>query len=185
MPTLYQLWNKRLLFEGSSPTSVITNAVGMSPSHAETKGDKLSGAGSTTFATMASTLNLCPSSPPAPTQTDGQPAKAEDAPKHPSYVFSGAYAPLIARLMEVTAAEGWNEAKLRKALGSDIPLSSTNPTKPDNRIRKALLVCFIGGITYAEVAALRCFAQSHDFRVIMVATSVIHREEFLKGAAEF
>lgn len=66
-----------------------------------------------------------------------------------SYVFSEAYTPLVCQILANVVNEGWNTTKLQKALGQHI--FCTNPTKPDNRIRKAILICFVGGVTFAEV----------------------------------
>lgn len=103
-----------------------------------------------------------------------------------SYVFSDAYIPLICRIVENTITEGWNEVKLKRIFGDSIPIFSTNPTasKPDNRIRKAIVICFIGGVTYAEIAALRLFAQNNDFRIIIVTTNIIQRSNFMQNLSE-
>uniref|UniRef100_A0A915CTY4 Vacuolar protein sorting-associated protein 33B n=1 Tax=Ditylenchus dipsaci TaxID=166011 RepID=A0A915CTY4_9BILA len=99
------------------------------------------------------------------------------------YVFSDAYVPLVCRIVEQTVSEG-QDLKLKKILGEQ-NVFCTNPTaaKPDNRIRKAILVCCVGGVTYAEVACLRAFAQNNDFRIIIVTTSIIHRESYLQNLA--
>lgn len=102
------------------------------------------------------------------------------------YVFSDAYIPLIAKLVELIVSEGWNEAKLRRIFGESASLYCSNPlgAKPDNRIRKAILVGFVGGCTYAEISSLRCFAQNSDFRIIIVTTNILQREEYLKSLAK-
>uniref|UniRef100_A0AC34QA90 Uncharacterized protein n=1 Tax=Panagrolaimus sp. JU765 TaxID=591449 RepID=A0AC34QA90_9BILA len=103
----------------------------------------------------------------------------------PNYVFSGAYVPLMVQLLATTMTDGWNQAKLSKLLGPDIPVNSTpNPTKLDNRIKKAILVVFIGGITYAEIASIRQFSHNNNFRIIILTSHVINREEFLKSFSE-
>lgn len=102
------------------------------------------------------------------------------------YVFSDAYVPLICRIVENTTTEGWNEIKLKRIFGDLIPVFCTNPSaaKPDNRIRKAIIVCFIGGVTFAEIAALRLFAQNSDFRIIIITTHIIQRTNFMQNIAE-
>lgn len=124
------------------------------------------------FAQSAKVLNLCP--------------KAGDKAAGCSYVFSDSYTPLVCRILELLVTEGWPTALLQKALGAEVPIVSNADgiPKPDNRIRKAILVCFLGGVCYAEVAALRRFAQDHSFRVIVLATHIIKREQFLKSFTE-
>lgn len=78
--------------------------------------------------------------------------------------------------------KGWEKDSLKRILGEKAVFCSNPEARPpDNRIRRAILVCFIGGVTYAEVASLRRFAQDYNFRLIMLATHVINREQFLKS----
>lgn len=100
----------------------------------------------------------------------------------PGYVFSDAYTPLVVRLLEALLAEGWAGAGVRRAL-PDTPLLCSDPAlpRPDNRIKTAILVCFPAGVSYAEIAALRRFAQDRSFRIIIMTSHVISRTEFLKN----
>ncbi|KAI6205865.1 AB hydrolase-1 domain-containing protein [Aphelenchoides besseyi] len=91
------------------------------------------------FSQMTKTLNLCP--------------KANDKSASCGYVFSDSYVPLVCRVLELLVTEGWPTSLLQKALGTEIPVvcNDTGIPKPDNRIRKAILVCCLGGVCYAEV----------------------------------
>ncbi|KAI6226925.1 hypothetical protein M3Y95_00672700 [Aphelenchoides besseyi] len=124
------------------------------------------------FSQMTKTLNLCP--------------KANDKSASCGYVFSDSYVPLVCRVLELLVTEGWPTSLLQKALGTEIPVvcNDTGIPKPDNRIRKAILVCCLGGVCYAEVAAIRRFAQDHSFRVIILATHIISRQKFIKSFTE-
>nr|CAD2193441.1 unnamed protein product [Meloidogyne enterolobii]CAD2208109.1 unnamed protein product [Meloidogyne enterolobii] len=102
------------------------------------------------------------------------------------YVFSNTYIPLISSIIDRIVTMGWDENYLKKVIGEDL-VFCTNPNAkaPDNRIRRALLVCFVGGVTFAEIASLRCFAQNCDFRLIILTTHIINRERSFKSYAGF
>uniref|UniRef100_A0A914H5A4 Trehalose-6-phosphate phosphatase helical bundle domain-containing protein n=1 Tax=Globodera rostochiensis TaxID=31243 RepID=A0A914H5A4_GLORO len=106
---------------------------------------------------------------------------AEKKRRNMAYVFSDAYIPLISHIVHGTVTNGWEETRLKRLFGEE-SVHCTNPEArpPDNRIRRAILVCFVGGVTYAEIASLRRFAQDHDFRLIMLTTHIINRKQFLQ-----
>ncbi|TKR81117.1 hypothetical protein L596_015051 [Steinernema carpocapsae] len=135
-----------------------------------------------TFGFIAKRLNLTPSAK----SNNANDANAK-APSKMNYVFSGAYTPMCCQLVADTVANGWNTANLKKTFGDAVfceenVLSSVN-RRPDCRAQKAILVCFIGGVTYAEVAGMRAFAQNNNFRIILTATHIIHRESYMKAMA--
>ncbi|MCP9257338.1 putative esterase C44C1.5 [Dirofilaria immitis] len=78
------------------------------------------------------------------------------------YVFSGAYTPIF-------------------FCDQNSYTRASRP--PDSRIRKAILVYFIGGVTYSEVAALTLLAQYNNLRIIIATTNIIHRDKFIKEIA--
>ena len=82
---------------------------------------------------------------------------------------------------------GWNAKELQKTFTKVlVEENSYTPAdrRPDSRMKKAILVYFLGGVTYTEVAALRLLAMQNNFRVIIAATNIIHRDSFLKAMAE-
>ncbi|XP_060558501.1 vacuolar protein sorting-associated protein 33A-like isoform X2 [Ruditapes philippinarum] len=108
----------------------------------------------------------------------------EMAPNDISYVYSG-YAPLSVRLIQYLARPGWRSitevlsilpgprvdevqqipVALRKRRSS---ITSSHSSMAD---QKVTLVFFLGGVTYAEVAALRFLAQQDDGCDYIVATT--------------
>lgn len=124
------------------------------------------------FSQVKKTLNLCP--------------KPNESPSSSGYVFSDAYTPIACRLLELLVSDGWQPNLIQKAFGADVPHFCTNSdiSKPDKRLRKAILVCFLGGITYAEIASIRRFAQDNNFRIIILTTHIIQREAFMKSLTE-
>ncbi|KAL7074185.1 hypothetical protein ACQ4LE_006887 [Meloidogyne hapla] len=102
------------------------------------------------------------------------------------YVFSNTFIPLISSIIDRIVTMGWNENYLKKVIGENsVFCTNPNAKAPDNRIRRALLVCFVGGVTFAEIASLRCFAQNQDFRLIILTTHIINRERLFKSYAGF
>ncbi|XP_074643726.1 vacuolar protein sorting-associated protein 33A-like [Tubulanus polymorphus] len=119
----------------------------------------------------------------------------EQNPNDISYVYSG-YAPVSVRLIQYLARPGWRSITellnllpgprfeevqqipvgLRKRKSS---ISSTH----SNTEQKTTLVVFLGGITYAELAALRFLAQSDDSPTdyIIATTKLINGDSWLSS----
>ncbi|GMT31959.1 hypothetical protein PFISCL1PPCAC_23256, partial [Pristionchus fissidentatus] len=96
-------------------------------------------------------------------------------PDRMSYVFSGAFAPPLCTLIADTMVRGWNNAETERTFGRAFAESHTmTPAerRPDSRMRKAIMAFFVGGVTYAEVAALRWLAAQNNFRILIGATHI-------------
>ena len=77
-------------------------------------------------------------------------------PDDPAYVFN-AFCPLTIRLVEEITERGWGgiREELKKLPGFyEFPNNESMIIKPKKQVNFVLLV-FIGGITYAEIAAIR------------------------------
>ena len=104
-------------------------------------------------------------------------------PNDTSYVFGG-YSPISIRLIEKAINPGWNaiQKDVLKNLGFEyfIPEDEkevTNPTFENNYI----LLVFIGGITYSEVAAIRYLNKCpkySKYKFLIVTTNVISGKSF-------
>lgn len=105
-----------------------------------------------------------------------------------SYVFGGRFAPVLCQLVEETMTKGWNTAEYKKMFGDDVFVEENSYTpansRPDNRMKRAIMVFFLGGVTYAEVAALRLLAVQKNFQIIIATTHVIDKEEYLMTRGE-
>lgn len=164
LPILYSLQLNGLLIEKNVPIN-LNPIVG-----------PFRGTGKTSFSQIVKNMNLT---------TDSDESFDAKTSTKPSYVFSDAYIPLMVQLLTMTMTDGWNQTKLSKLLGPDIPVNSTpNITKLDNRIKKAILIVFIGGITFSEIASIRQFSQNNNFRIIILTSHILNREEFLKSFSE-
>ena len=127
-----------------------------------------------------------------------------------SYVSSG-YAPLTARLVEVAVTIGWagKDEALRELPGRlvDITqrnhppeeLSSAMKRKPGPSLgtlarskgsgssekKPVLLVCFVGGVSFMEIAALRLLTKrpSFPYSIMILTTKVMGGRSMLKSLA--
>ena len=77
-------------------------------------------------------------------------------PNDSSYVYNG-YCPIFIRLIEKALSKGWNSIKdvLNKTPGDfDYPKDEKLIIDNNSKDKKFILVIFIGGITYGELAAI-------------------------------
>lgn len=110
----------------------------------------------------------------------------ERNPRDISYVFSG-YAPLSIRLVQfmcqrdalgkksqLNALDGWSGAEESvlnlPGVTFDIPQEATS-VEPDSK--QTTVVFFFGGVTYAEIAALRLLSRHGPRRYMVATTSII------------
>ena len=127
-----------------------------------------------------------------------------------SYVSSG-YAPLTARLVEVAVTIGWagKDEALRELPGRLVnitqrnhppeELSSAMKRKPGPSLgtlarskgsgssekKPVLLVCFVGGVSFMEIAALRLLTKrpSFPYSIMILTTKVMGGRSMLKSLA--
>ncbi|KAJ0001827.1 hypothetical protein NQD34_001623 [Periophthalmus magnuspinnatus] len=123
--------------------------------------------------------------------------KSEDydlrVPKDMSYVFSGAYVPLSCRLIEqVLDREGWsgleevtrllNRHEFSVTAGSGLGSTSSPGFGPDSQRR--VLVLFLGGCTFSEIAALRFLARERGYRITTVTTAITNSSRLLESLVQ-
>ncbi|KAL4227335.1 Vacuolar protein sorting-associated protein 33B [Mactra antiquata] len=108
-----------------------------------------------------------------------------------SYVFSGAYSPLSCKLIEqVLQKEGFQGMdEIKKYLPSElhchVRLKTPGPkTNQPGRAAKVVLVYFIGGCTYSEIAALRFLGKQTGYKFIIATTSIFNTNTFLESVME-
>lgn len=90
-------------------------------------------------------------------------------PDDASYVFGG-YCPITIRLIEAMCKTGWNSIKevIKKLPGEyEYPIPSNEKEMMSSKAKKNfILVVFIGGITYNEIAAIRYMNKTNKGRKI-------------------
>uniref|UniRef100_A0A674CQ49 VPS33A core subunit of CORVET and HOPS complexes n=1 Tax=Salmo trutta TaxID=8032 RepID=A0A674CQ49_SALTR len=112
----------------------------------------------------------------------------EQNPNDISYVYSG-YAPLSIRLTQVLARPGWRsiEEVLKMLPGPHFEERQQLPAglhkKRQQGESRTTLVFFLGGVTYAEIAALRFLSQMEDggTEYIIATTKLINGTSWIKS----
>lgn len=123
-------------------------------------------------------------------------------PKDPAFVFGGSYIPLICQLIDncvlpttkkntqlnMTPSElmkllpGPN-FKRKQAFLYDIPVSPVHSSAITNNKHcgRAILVYFIGGVTFAEVTALRFLARQRNIKIAVATTAIINGNKLIES----
>uniref|UniRef100_A0AAQ5ZZT2 VPS33A core subunit of CORVET and HOPS complexes n=1 Tax=Amphiprion ocellaris TaxID=80972 RepID=A0AAQ5ZZT2_AMPOC len=112
----------------------------------------------------------------------------EQNPNDISYVYSG-YAPLSIRLTQVLARPGWRsiEEVLKMLPGPHFEERQQLPSglhkKRQQGENRTTLVFFLGGVTYAEIAALRFLSQMEDsgMEYIIATTKLVNGTTWIKS----
>uniref|UniRef100_A0A8C4YZF6 Vacuolar protein sorting-associated protein 33A n=1 Tax=Gadus morhua TaxID=8049 RepID=A0A8C4YZF6_GADMO len=112
----------------------------------------------------------------------------EQTPNDISYVYSG-YAPLSVRLTQVLARPGWRsiEEVLKMLPGPHFEERQQLPAglhkKRQQGENRTTLVFFLGGVTYAEITALRFLSQMEDsgMEYIIATTKLINGSSWIKS----
>lgn len=122
-------------------------------------------------------------------------------PKDPAFVYNGAYIPLVYQLIDhgvleppqaqkknaqlnMTPAEimkllpGPN-FKRRQAFLGDLP--ATPVSSDANKMERSLLIYFIGGVTFAEITALRFLAKKRNIKLAIATTSIINGNKLIES----
>ncbi|KAG9330157.1 hypothetical protein JZ751_027059 [Albula glossodonta] len=116
----------------------------------------------------------------------------EQNPNDISYVYSG-YAPLSVRLTQLLARPGWRsiEEVLKMLPGPHFEERQQLPAglhkKRQQGENRTTLVFFLGGVTYAEIAALRFLSQMEDggTEYIIATTKLINGTSWIRGGMTF
>nr|XP_014339614.1 PREDICTED: vacuolar protein sorting-associated protein 33A [Latimeria chalumnae] len=112
----------------------------------------------------------------------------EQNPNDISYVYSG-YAPLSVRLAQLLARPGWRsiEEVLKMLPGPHFEERQQLPSgllkKRQQGENRVTLVFFLGGVTYAEIAALRFLSQMEDggTEYIIATTKLMNGTSWIKS----
>lgn len=92
--------------------------------------------------------------------------------QHPSYVFGGVYTPLVYQLVERCFKE--KEPSLgdfARCFGNSLHITDCH--NPSWNARGKILVCFIGGVTLAEVASLDLLSRQLGRQIVVATTSTM------------
>ena len=105
-------------------------------------------------------------------------------PNDTSYSFSG-YCPIFIRLIEKAFSKGWNNIKdLIKKIANEFeyPEDESQIIDINNKDKKFILLVFIGGITYGELASIRYLNKVNDNKkFIVLTTGMINSRKILNS----
>ncbi|KAK1928754.1 Vacuolar protein-sorting-associated protein 33 [Phytophthora citrophthora] len=120
-------------------------------------------------------------------------------PKNAAFVTSG-YEPITARLVEEILKHGhWRgiDAVMRHLPGprAEVHLTENDrqdktnstteePKKPKSKKKSVVVVGFVGGVTFLEIAALRWIASFYPVELIIASTSIINGKTFVNEILE-
>ena len=105
-----------------------------------------------------------------------------------AYVFSG-LSPLSVKLVQMVMYGGWDPKK-NDILGVDIPSypqkkTASKSAHTNNSEKPILLVFYLGGVCYSEIAALRFLSSKHDcpYKVCIAATSICNGTSLIRNCS--
>ena len=116
-------------------------------------------------------------------------AKMAESPTEPSYIFNGAYVPTSVRLVEyfLSLPSGQAPAEdmasyLRYKPFVHEPTASVRGANSQLTAKwpKSALICFVGGASYTEVAALRLLGKRKNCQIAIATTAMINGRSFMK-----
>ncbi|KAK8405165.1 hypothetical protein O3P69_001616 [Scylla paramamosain] len=104
-------------------------------------------------------------------------------PSDPSYVFNGAYTPVMAKVVgEALSVRGAFTQTLLDSLKVLPGTTISRAAPPGSPVGPHVaLVVMMGGVTYTEVAALRLLAVTSGTRIIVASTSTINGDQLVSG----
>ncbi|XP_076684705.1 vacuolar protein sorting 33B [Andrena cerasifolii] len=99
----------------------------------------------------------------------------------PSYVFNNAYIPLIAQVLNLVASQERDPKSLEELTNlSNCAISGQR----GSILPKMVVVCVIGGLTYAEIAACRLVEKSNGIRLVLASDSITTGNNMLEKVQE-
>ena len=106
-------------------------------------------------------------------------------PNDAAYAYGG-YCPLSIRLIEGIIKKGWKNMKdlIKKIPGEfDFP-ENESEILADDEDTKIILLCFLGGITYGEIAAIRYLNTLTNKKFVILTSGIINSKRILGNLIE-
>ncbi|XP_069691089.1 vacuolar protein sorting-associated protein 33B isoform X1 [Periplaneta americana] len=97
-------------------------------------------------------------------------------PKDPGYVFGGAYVPVVCRMVNLLIKKEMQPDEIVKLVSS---VGSVNGALGSST--QTFLVYFVGGVTYAEIAAFQLLEKLTGVRILVAGTSIINGNSFIQS----
>jgi hypothetical protein len=102
-----------------------------------------------------------------------------------AYAYAG-YAPLSLRLVEMLNRPGWTAEPVRSLPGEYNRLVMSSEDTNITGVKKVVLLFFVGGVTFAEVAAIRYLNKrpEADCEFVIATTGMVNSKTFLSNLGE-
>uniref|UniRef100_A0A1B6FKL4 Vacuolar protein sorting-associated protein 33B n=1 Tax=Cuerna arida TaxID=1464854 RepID=A0A1B6FKL4_9HEMI len=98
-------------------------------------------------------------------------------PKDMSYVFNGAYIPLVCQIVHMLIKrEVVPEEVAKMVLNAKVKMDKTNDIPP-----RTFLVYFIGGVTYSEIAAFYLLEKLTGTQILVAGTSILNGNSLIES----
>lgn len=110
-------------------------------------------------------------------------------PRDMAYVFSGAYIPLSCKIIEqvLEDRESWaGMEEVSRLLNSNQFATIERSVDPasSSSVQRVILVLFLGGCTFSEIAALRFLGKEKGYRFVFVTTAITNSFRMLESLFE-
>jgi vacuolar protein sorting-associated protein 33B len=115
------------------------------------------------FRNVIKRLNLCPVS-------NTETKKTQDC----SFIFGGNFVPLIYKIVDLIIGENPNLVDNFKIVSNHVIHKRLDYSDQGASRKKVVVVFFIGGLSYAEISALRFLARQKDIELMMCCSSIIN-----------
>jgi len=163
--TLFNLRKVRLFFDLPSPSpAALLEATPLASSSRKPK-----------FRDVVKKLKLIPKLPEGTVYDVKNPGDA-------AFVFGGAYVPVICPLLDACCSGG-NLNETSKVLSGGLSRVWTRSTGlPQGTFATRVIgIFFLGGVTFAEVSALRFWSRKHSVKVVVLTTSLVNGNSLMKN----
>ncbi|XP_051898613.1 vacuolar protein sorting-associated protein 33B isoform X1 [Pristis pectinata] len=109
-------------------------------------------------------------------------------PRDMAYVFSGAYIPLSCKIIEqVLERDSWaGMEEVSRLLNNNefVTIERSSDTASSSNAQRVILVLFLGGCTFSEIAALRFLGKEKGYKFVFVTTAITNSFRMLESLFE-
>lgn len=98
-------------------------------------------------------------------------------PKDMSYVFNGAYIPLVCQIVQMLIKREVMPEEVAKM----VPNAKVTMERPSDVAPRTFLVYFVGGVTYSEIAAFYLLEKLTGAQIIVAGTSIVNGNTLIES----
>ena len=102
-------------------------------------------------------------------------------PTDPGYVFGGSYVPLICQVINLLTKKELTPEEILKLAPSLGGAKWSGKVSDRDSVRQTYLVYYVGGVTYAEIAAFQLLEKLTGARIIVAGSSIINGNSFIQN----